>query len=105
MPHDGQDMPKQDSALLAGLLDLTRATIAPVDAVLERAVDTVRGTVSENGKVSAALIERHQTAAHGLAWLATYAQALRQMQTWARIHGRWQVVAAHVSIDLSSLQE
>lgn len=29
----------------------------------------------------------------------------RQMQTWARIDGRWQVVAAHVSIDLSSLQE
>lgn len=29
----------------------------------------------------------------------------RQMQTWARIGGRWQVVAAHVSIDLSSLQE
>ena len=83
MPHDGQDMPMQDSALLAGLLDLTRAAIAPVDAVLERAVDTVRGTVSENGKVSAALIERHQTAAHGLAWLATYAQALKQMQTWA----------------------
>ena len=35
MPHDGQDMPMQDSALLAGLLDLTRAAIAPVDAVLD----------------------------------------------------------------------
>ena len=29
----------------------------------------------------------------------------RQMQTWARIDGRWQAVAANVSIDLSSLQE
>lgn len=28
----------------------------------------------------------------------------RQMQTWARIDGRWQVVAAHVSIDLSTVQ-
>ncbi|WP_407309561.1 oxalurate catabolism protein HpxZ [Pseudomonas sp. nanlin1] len=28
----------------------------------------------------------------------------RQMQTWARLDGRWQVVAAHVSIDLSTLE-
>lgn len=27
----------------------------------------------------------------------------RQMQTWARSDGAWQVVAAHVSVDLSSL--
>lgn len=27
----------------------------------------------------------------------------RQMQTWARLEGGWKVVAAHVSIDLSSL--
>ncbi len=28
----------------------------------------------------------------------------RQMQTWARLDGHWQVVAAHVSIDLSTLE-
>ncbi|MCQ9391527.1 oxalurate catabolism protein HpxZ [Pseudomonas viridiflava] len=28
----------------------------------------------------------------------------RQMQTWARIDGAWKVVAAHVSIDLSTLE-
>lgn len=28
----------------------------------------------------------------------------RQMQTWARLDGGWKVVAAHVSIDLSSLE-
>ncbi len=28
----------------------------------------------------------------------------RQMQTWAKLEGRWQVVAAHVSIDLSTVQ-
>ncbi|ALD99247.1 MULTISPECIES: oxalurate catabolism protein HpxZ [Pseudomonas] len=28
----------------------------------------------------------------------------RQMQTWARLEGGWKVVAAHVSIDLSSLE-
>ncbi|CAM3311361.1 DUF4440 domain-containing protein [Pseudomonas floridensis] len=28
----------------------------------------------------------------------------RQMQTWVRFEGAWRVVAAHVSIDLSSLE-
>lgn len=28
----------------------------------------------------------------------------RQMQTWARFGGAWKVVAAHVSIDLSTLE-
>jgi hypothetical protein len=28
----------------------------------------------------------------------------RQMQTWVRMDGAWKVVAAHVSIDLSSLE-
>ncbi|MCJ2374735.1 oxalurate catabolism protein HpxZ [Pseudomonas sp. RGM 3321] len=28
----------------------------------------------------------------------------RQMQTWARLDGGWKVVAAHVSIDMSSLE-
>ncbi|MFC3608022.1 oxalurate catabolism protein HpxZ [Stutzerimonas tarimensis] len=28
----------------------------------------------------------------------------RQMQTWMRLEGQWKVVAAHVSIDLSTLE-
>ena len=71
------------SIILDNLLELTAAAVAPVDAVLEKAVTSVRALVSADGRVSAALIEQHQTAAHGLAWLATYAQALRQMQKWA----------------------
>ncbi len=44
--------------------------------------------VTEDGKVSGALLEANQTAAHGLAWLATYVEALRQMQGWAeRLEG------------------
>jgi (2S)-methylsuccinyl-CoA dehydrogenase len=29
-------------------------------------------------------MQPNQTAAHGLAWLATYVEALRQMNAWAR---------------------
>jgi (2S)-methylsuccinyl-CoA dehydrogenase len=83
MAHDGQDVTMHTSIILDNLLELTAAAVGPVDAVLEKAVKSVRALVSADGRVSAALIEQHQTAAHGLAWLATYAQALRQMQKWA----------------------
>ena len=47
------------------------------------AAEVVRDTVTADGKVSAGLLEANQTAAHGLAWMATYVEALRQMQAWA----------------------
>ncbi|MBK0327701.1 acyl-CoA/acyl-ACP dehydrogenase [Rhodobacteraceae bacterium F11138] len=87
MAHDGQD-PQMTTgtptpAILPGLLALTNAAVAPVQALLETARAAVRARVSEDGQVSGKLIEEHQTAAHGLAWLATYAQSLQQMQAWA----------------------
>jgi (2S)-methylsuccinyl-CoA dehydrogenase len=39
--------------------------------------------VSEGGKLSADALEREQHAAHGLAWLATYVEALKQMAAYA----------------------
>jgi (2S)-methylsuccinyl-CoA dehydrogenase len=83
MPHDGQDMPNATSPILGDLLELTGAALAPVDDVLARAKAAVRESVTDDDRVSARLIEQHQTAAHGLAWLATYAQALHQMHNWA----------------------
>ncbi len=82
MAHDGQ-LNVETKVLLEDLLGLTAAAVKPVEAILEHATETVRTIVSEDGKVSNALVEQNQTAAHGLAWLATYAQALRQMQAWA----------------------
>ncbi len=84
MPHDGQSLPESGAApVLDDLLSLTRAAVAPVEALLEAAKDSVRAQVSRDGRVSGALIEANQTAAHGLAWLATYVESLRQMQAWA----------------------
>ncbi|MDA1153560.1 MAG: acyl-CoA/acyl-ACP dehydrogenase [Proteobacteria bacterium] len=84
MPHDGQDLHLTSSPLLADLLDLTGAALPAVDTVLALAKDILRAKVSRDGRVSGALIDQHQTAAHGLAWLATYAQSLHQMQDWAQ---------------------
>ena len=82
MAHDGAG-PMTDTVILANLTDLTRSSLAPVLAITDSAKSAVAGLVTENGRISAQLIEQHQTAAHGLAWLATYAQALQQMQSWA----------------------
>ena len=84
MAHDGQDPTMTDqTAILPDLLALTAAALPPVETVLEAARDRIRETVSDGGKVSGALIEANQSAVHGLSWLATYAQSLRQMQAWA----------------------
>ncbi len=82
MPHDGQDMPLTP-ALLPDLLTLTKAAIAPVETLLTTATDRLRTEVSVDGRISGAALEQNQFAAHALAWLATYAEALRQMQAWA----------------------
>ena len=84
MAHDGQDIALGQTALLPDLLELTGAVVAPAAALLETATARVRALVSVDGKVSNALVERNQTATHGLAWLATYVESLRQMDKWAR---------------------
>lgn len=83
MPHDGQTPPVSKTNTIDNLLELTSASLVPVEKVLKTATQRVKELVSEAGRVSGQLIEQHQTAAHGLAWLATYVQALRQMQRWA----------------------
>ncbi|WP_116599265.1 acyl-CoA dehydrogenase family protein [Primorskyibacter marinus] len=83
MAHDGQDLTMTDSILLPDLLTLTGATVEPVAQVFETARAALRERVSQDGRVSGARVEANQNATHGLAWLATYSEALRQMQKWA----------------------
>ena len=82
MPHDGSG-PMTETLVLNDLLALTKAAVEAVDPLLQRAKDIVRAQVTDGDRVSATLIEQHQTAAHGLAWVATYTESLRQMQNWA----------------------
>ncbi|MFN3723387.1 MAG: acyl-CoA dehydrogenase family protein [Paracoccaceae bacterium] len=81
MAHDGQTLPA--SPLLAGVLDLAAQALPEVEAVFTLARESLRTKVTTAGKVSTAAMEDHQYAAHALAWLATYTEALRQMQAWA----------------------
>jgi len=85
MAHDGQDLLNADveSPLIPDLLSLTRAALGPLADITEAATKTVREAVTVGERVSAAALEEHQVAAHGLAWLTTYDYALREMQGWA----------------------
>ena len=83
MPHDGQDIAMTTSPILENLLGLTGATLAPLEELLSTAKDTVRSKVSVDGRVSGGLVEEHQSVAHGLAWLATYVESLKEMHGWA----------------------
>ena len=83
MAHDGQDAMTGSQIILDDLLRLAGDALLPVNDILDKAKASVRQLVSHDGRVSNDLIEANQTAAHGLAWLATYVQALKQMQLWA----------------------
>jgi (2S)-methylsuccinyl-CoA dehydrogenase len=48
------------------------------------AVEAVSAKVSSGGKIDASALEREQRAAHGLAWIATYVEALVQIASYAR---------------------
>ena len=61
------------------LIGLAGAAAEAVDGLYLKARRRIADQVSEDGKLSSAAIEREQHAAHGLAWLATYVEALKQM--------------------------
>ena len=42
-----------------------------------------QGVLCDEGRVDPLRLETHQVQAHGLAWLATYTESLRQMHNWA----------------------
>jgi (2S)-methylsuccinyl-CoA dehydrogenase len=54
-----------------------------IEALLARAVASVRERVTREGKLHSGALEAEQHAAHGLAWLATYVESVRQMAAYA----------------------
>ena len=65
-------------------LDEADAALKSVEGFYADAIEGVRALVSKDGKISSALLEREQHAAHGLSWLATSVQAVREMVAYAR---------------------
>jgi (2S)-methylsuccinyl-CoA dehydrogenase len=65
------------------LVEGAREAAGAAEALLADATLAVRRRVTRDGMVVAGLIDREQRATHGLAWLATYAQAVRQLAAYA----------------------
>ena len=64
--------------------DLARQAHFAAEGLMDCALTAVRDRVSENGKLSAGKLEAEQHATHGLAWLATYVEAIKEMAAYAR---------------------
>ncbi len=79
------DMSHATSSLLApDLLRLCDEAAENAERLVRRAVVAVRGKVSAGETLSSELMEREQHACHGLAWLATYCEGIKQMASYAR---------------------
>jgi len=77
-------MAQPKSGRLPEFISLLDAAAEAAGMVRERAVAAVAAKVTASGKLDGAALEREQRAAHGLAWVATYAEALRQIASYAR---------------------
>jgi (2S)-methylsuccinyl-CoA dehydrogenase len=69
------------------LIALARQATEAVEALLADATAAVRGRVTVDHQMLDALLDREQRATHGLAWLATYVESVRQLAAYAeRMH-------------------
>src|SRR5262249_48646523 len=70
------------------LIALARDAVPAAEAVLRDATAAVRARIGAANPVTERLLDREQRATHGLAWLATYGQAIRPILADARrLHG------------------
>jgi (2S)-methylsuccinyl-CoA dehydrogenase len=65
------------------LLVRTAAAADAAESLQRRAAEELRRQIVADGHVSGARLDDAQHAAHAFAWVATYAQALRQLGVWA----------------------
>lgn len=68
--------------ILSDLLGSAGRAVEAANVLLEKAKDSVAEKVIVDGRIDSAKLEIEQTAAHGLSWMATYVEALRQMHKW-----------------------
>jgi (2S)-methylsuccinyl-CoA dehydrogenase len=69
------------------LVDMSAAAVGGLEAILADATAVVRARVSADGRIVSRLVDREQRATHGLAWLATYVEAVRQLAAYGqRMH-------------------
>ena len=81
------------------LVELAREATKALDALLADAVAKVRERVVVEGHPVAKLFDREQRATHGLAWLATYVESVRQLAAYTermRANGTFGELEEHI---------
>jgi (2S)-methylsuccinyl-CoA dehydrogenase len=68
----------------AQLITQLETAAAAAGAYADAAKAAVRPLVSKDGKLDRAALDAEQHVVHGLAWVATYAETLREVRDWAR---------------------
>ncbi len=69
--------------MVENLLSLCKNAVSDAEILLETARVRLFEKVGTDGRISGAALQVEQFAAHGLSWLATYVESLRQMADWA----------------------
>ncbi len=78
-------MPLADSLMPAGheLVTPLRDAVLAVEALFADARRAVANRVTIEGRPVSRILDREQRATHGLAWLATYVEAIRQLEAYS----------------------
>jgi len=71
--------------ILENLEDLISKSVEVSNALLADIVAHVRNKVVVSDRVSSELLNNYQFEAHGVAWIATYIESLRQMSVWSKV--------------------
>src|SRR5215213_6495260 len=81
-PETRMPLAAAHSGTAFSLVGLAQEAVSAMDALLADATRAVAGRVRQDGRIAANLLDREQRAAHGLAWFATYTEALRQLASY-----------------------
>ncbi len=80
--------------MLPNLLPLCRDSLVAVDQLIAAANAHLGTAAIIESQIDSSAFEKHQHAAHGFAWYATYAQGLRQILNWAEELDRQQTLGS-----------
>ncbi len=71
------------SPVMDGLLPAMKEAVVSLEAFGEDAKAAMRARLAPEGKIDRKLLDHHQHSAHGLAWVITYVETLRETADWA----------------------
>ncbi len=79
-----ETLPGSEAGSSPELIPLLESAAEAAVTLRDQAVEAVAAKVSSGGKIDGAALEREERAAHGLAWVGTYVEAIRQIADYAR---------------------